>query len=147
MQTVNLAGTINGNTGNTSVVGLGTTFLTDFSVGERLRVNATNYLITAIANNVAMTVSAPITGGNTTATYSKVYTTGQLIDLSHSTVTVVSNTQFIVDFGRAIASGAPQTLIATYPVIRNQAYEIKKSVRNGTYVKIDCSSNTSGPIS
>ena len=145
LQTANLAGTVNGNTGNTSVVGLGTSFTTDFSVGERVRINSTNYLITAIANNVAMTVGAAISSGNTSATYSKVYNTGQIIDLSHSTVTAVSNTQFVVDLGHAISSGAPQTLIATYPVIRNQAYESKKNVRNGTFVKIDCSANTTGP--
>lgn len=72
---------------------------------------------------------------------------GSVLNLANSTVTVVSNTQFVVDLGYAISSGAPQTLVATYPVIRSEANEIKKNVHRGTYVKIDCSSvGTTGPF-
>ena len=143
----NLAGTVNGNTGNTSVVGSGTSFTTDFNPGELIRIDSVNYTVESIANNTLMAVNAAISGGSPTSNYSKAYSAGSVIDLSTATVTAVSNTQFTVSLGFSVASGAPQTLIATYPVIRSAAYEIKKDVHKDTFVKIDCSSaGASGPF-
>lgn len=137
--TNDLAGTVNGASGNTSLIGTGTSFTTNFKIGEYVDVAGTPYRITNISNNTLMTVHTNVTGGSGTASYSKMIIAGNALDLTNSVVTVVSNTQFIVDTGHSFASGAPQTLIATYPVLRSEAYEIKKDVRRGTYVKIDCS--------
>lgn len=89
------------------------------------------------------TTANMVTAGNTSIV------AGTVLNLANATVTVASNTQFIVNLGYSISSGAPQSLIATYPVIRGEANEIKKEVNRNTYVKIDCSNNaatTTGPF-
>lgn len=145
----NLAGTVNANTGNTTVLGTGTSFTTNFTVGQYINLNGVGLRrITAIANTTSLTVNAAVSGGSATATYNKAFIAGTTFDLTNSTVTAVSNTQFIVNLGFSISSGAPQTLVATYPVIRTGAYEAKKEKKAGTYVKIDCATNvntTKGP--
>jgi hypothetical protein len=140
----NLAGTVNGNSGNTSIIGVGTSFINDFTIGEVIRVANTNYRVGSIANNTFMTVNQNVTGGAANNTYAKSYAAGSILDLTTSTVTAISNTQFSIDLGYAVSTGAPQTLVATYPVIRNQAYEIKKDVRKDTLIKIDCANNVAG---
>lgn len=145
--TGNLPGTINSNTGNTTILGTGTSFTTGFKPGEFIRTGTTNYRVVSIANNTSMTVHTNVSGGTTTASYSKFYPAGSQIDLESATVTAVSNTQFTIGLGTTIATGAPQTLIASYPVIRGEAYEVKKQVNKGTFVKVDCSTaGTTGPF-
>lgn len=91
-------------------------------------------LSTSNKEKINIATTAPMTG----------YQTGINLDLSlpNVTVTAVSNTQFIVNLGHSIDSGAPQTLVANYPVVRTEANEIKKQVVRGTYVKIDCNTTT-----
>lgn len=146
IQTADLTGTVDGNSGNTSIIGVGTTFTSDFSVGERIRISSTDYRITNISNNTLMTVHTNVTGGGASDSYSKFIPALSVLNLNNATVNAVSNTQFTVGIGTTVASGAPQTLIATYPVIRGEAYEIKKDVHYGTFVRINCSSNTTGPF-
>lgn len=144
LQGDNLPGTVNGNSGNTTVVGTGTTFTSHFTAGEIIRIGSTNYTVQDVANNTHLTVNANVTGGGATANYSKAWNAGTIFDLTNAVVTAVSNTQFTVSLGSAITVGAPQTLIASYPVLRTEAYETKKDVKKDTFVRIDCANNSGG---
>lgn len=153
LYTANLTGTVNSATvGNTNILtGTTTTFTTQYHVGEIVRVSAnstSHYLrtITGISNNTTMTLSAAIVQANATAVHSKYYEAGRTIDLTDATVTALSNTQFTVQLTDSFASGAPQTVYASYPVLRTGATETKKNVKKSRYVKINCNTGgTTGP--
>jgi len=158
IQTVNLTGTIQSQTsstaaGSNTIVGTGTTFLTDFAVGDTIRVAAnttSEYFrrVVNIANNTHMAVNQSIAQANAAATYNKVWTAGSVLPLESANVNVISQTQFSVSLGYSLTGTVPQTVAACYPVLRTQAVEAKKEVRKNRFVRISCANNvatTTGP--
>lgn len=139
LETAPKTGTVSFTTGSANVIGVGTSFTTEYVVGDNIKAGAAIGKIKTITNNTHAVLI-----GNSGATvaaspHSKFYQAGAVIDLSSSTtvVNVISNTQFTVTMGENYAVGAPQTLTASYPVMRTQAVEMKKTVQRNLYVKID----------
>lgn len=146
--TANLVGNVAINSGNTSIVGSGTTFQTDLKVGQNLRlyVNSTSQpirSIVSITSNTVLNIDAPITGANAATKIQKYYVDGSPIPLT--SVTITSNTSFTANVGAVLDSGT-QTVYLQYPVYRNQATAIPKIVKKSQFVKIDCSNNIANSI-
>lgn len=139
-------GTVNSTTTGNTLTGSSTLFTTQYKVGESIRVsaNTTNHfvrMVMAIANNTSMTLNAPIAVANTTAAHRKYWEGGTHLDLSSNVdVNVISNTQFSVTLGSTtFESGAPQTVYASFPILRSQAVAATKTPKKNRLVKIDCS--------
>lgn len=148
-----LTGTVNSTTTGNTLTGTGTTFTTQYAVGEMIRVsaNTTNHFhrtVMAIANNTSLTVNGSFAGGNAVASHAKYYQQGHVLNLANGvTVTALSNTQFTVDIASTtLAAGAPQTVYASFPVLRTQAVPARKSVKRNRFVKINCSNNAATSV-
>jgi hypothetical protein len=145
------AGSVNATTTGNTLVGTGTAFTTDYKIGQmaQIRNGSNNFIrtVVSIANNTQLELDAPIVSANTAAQHRRYFPAGHILDLSdNAVVTVNSNTQFTVALSSTtFETGAPQTTYASYPVLRAQAVETKKTVKKSRYVKIDCTSNVAGP--
>lgn len=150
--TANLTGTVSVNTSTTNVTGTSTTFSTTFKVGEYLRVThqgGDEYRrVVSIANNTMMVVASAFSQTNTAANFGKLYPEGTHVDLSEndSSVVITGNTTFAVNtyLGRGVNLASTANVAVSYPVLKYNAYPLGKTVRKGTYVKIDCSTNAGG---
>lgn len=85
LETVNLTGTVSA-TSNTTITGSGTTFDLDFVVGETIRFNGTNNVITAIISNTSLVVGSPVTVSSNT--YTRVHPAGSVISLDNNNRTI-----------------------------------------------------------
>jgi hypothetical protein len=158
--TANLTGTLSyANTTNV-VTGTGTSFTTQFVVGDTVMIQTDNTpsfqlkLVTLVSNNTSMRIASPIAlAANTAAAFRKYYMGGHVVNLADfgGSITVLSNTQFTVDTNLDLGAGnltSGGTVYAQYPVLRSQAVATGKQINKSTFVKIDCSNNvggTSGP--
>lgn len=135
--TANNAGLVTA-TGNTILLGSGTTFANDYVVGGAIRFgNGDVRGVVAIANNTQMTLNASQTvAANTHSTY---FPQGSMMDLTGSggSIVVSSNTQFTASIGKTLASGS-QTVYGTFPILRTQAAGARKQINKDRYVKINC---------
>lgn len=154
--TANLTGTVNSTTGganSTTLTGSGTSFTTVLKTGDIVRVSGNStahYLrtVTNVGNNTVIELSSAIAHTNTGAVVAKYFPAGHVFDLANgAVVTALSNTQFSVQLtGVTFANGAPQTVNASYPVLRTGAVEAKKTANKNRYVKINCNTGgTTGP--
>lgn len=145
--TANLDGTISISDTVATIEGTSTTFDTDYVVGSLMRVNVNSSAqeirrIVSISNSTYLTINEPFSVANTTANYQKFFIVGSPLPLT--SVTIDSNTQFTAALSYDLDSGS-QSVYASYPVRRTEAQPISKVVRKARYVKIDCTSNTTGP--
>lgn len=149
-----LTGTVDSNTNLADTLsGTSSLFTTQYRPGELVRISAnttSHYIrrVVSIANNTSMTINAPIAQANATAAHRKYFPAGSILNLAANTaVTAISNTQFSVDLNPVtFESGAPQTIYASYPVLRTQAVQATKNVAKDIYVKINCNTNSGGIV-
>lgn len=143
--TSNNMGTVNSTTTGVQLIGSGSTFTTSYAVGDYIQVNANssvNYIrkIVSIANNTSINLDASVNHANVVATHAKFFPQGHVLDLSGSaSINVLSNTQFSLSTGLSFSGGTPQTIYASYPILRSSAVPAKKSVKKSIVVKINCS--------
>lgn len=144
--TTSKAGTVNSTTTGNNLIGTSTVFQSDYVVGDTVRVAAnstSSYVrtVVSIASNTSMQLNAPIAQANALAVHSKYFDAGRVLNLtSGADVVVISNTQFSVNLANTtFDAGAPQTVYATFPVLRTQAVAATKIPRKTRFVKIDCS--------
>lgn len=138
--------------GTSQLVGLGTKFLR-MNVGDKIQLsgNGSFYYVTAIANNLYLTVDSLLPATVSTNTIYKIYKSGDLIDLNgigsdsgaQRTITA-TDTSLKFDIKETFPGVFYATV--TYPIVRTGALEIKKNLNVSRYVKIDCSNNTTGVI-
>lgn len=145
--TSNLASTVSITNGSPVVTGtLTTTFLTDFKVGSLIRIDTGGSphiaTVTAVANDSSLTISNVPSTSNSASNYQLYFIEGSALPLAN--VTIVSNTQFTANLGYTLDS-SDQTVYASYPVNRTEAQPVPKVIRKSRFVKINCTSNTTGP--
>lgn len=149
-----LSGTITSNTGRV-LTGSGT-FFNRLNPGDKIEIKGITgtFFIESIASDTSLTLSANVTSGNTIAgnTYTKVYKTGDVIDLTTKGSTAGA-TRTVSATSSTLSFDLKETLFATtaatisYRVSSEQAQEIDKVLRPDRFVKIDCSSaGTTGPF-
>lgn len=145
--TGNLPGTVT--VAGTTVTGLGTDFNDKFIAGDMVRINGAVRRVDSIANATSMTISSTVSASANV--YQKYYVAGHVVNTSDfgGTITVLSNTQFIVDTNLDANTGsldATQTVYAQYPVLRTQAVQTAKEIKKNRFVKIDCSNNVANTV-
>lgn len=156
VETANLTGSVSINTTSQNVNGTGTNFSAHFQPGEFIRVthqSGDEYRrVVTVANNTRMVLNDVFTVANSSATYGKIYPMGTHVDLSNTgaTVAITGNTTFAINSNLGLGAALPGTanVAVTYQVQKYNSYPMGKVVHKGTFVKIDCATNsatTKGP--
>lgn len=141
--------------GSSNVTGNGTTFLTDYMVGDFITINTVTRRISFIGNNTFMTVGTPFanTFSAVTNNHVKTFPAGIPIDFSKSNGTInrsitASSSSATFTLGEVV-SGAFNAFVYL-DVLRSSTVPIKKNINKHVYVAINCAShsaNTVGPWS
>ncbi len=144
--TANLSGNVTVTSGNTTIVGSGTSFTTELRAGGFIRVGAAGaalYRINTISNNTIMTIYQTPGASYSGNVYQEFFLGGTILDLSGSgkTINIISNTQFSVSTGYTLDT--TQTVYGQYSVQRTLAVHASKAINKNRLVKIDCSNNAS----
>jgi Domain of unknown function (DUF4815) len=150
---VGISGTAAAGAGTNSLVGSGTKF-SRLNVGDKFQLSGNNlsYQVTSITDDTHLTVDVALPAVALGNTLSKVYRNGDMIDLSSIGVAngvsrSVSATPTTLQFDLKETYPSVFYVTVSYPVERSTALEIKKTLKAGRYVKIDCSSaGVTGPF-
>lgn len=150
---VTIPGTAASGAGTNSLVGSGTKF-SRFNVGDKIQLSGNNfsYFVTSITDDTHLTVNANLPATTLGNTLNKVYRTGDMIDLSSIGVAnglsrSATSTPTTLQFDLKESYPGVFYVTVSYPVARSTALEIKKTLKAGRYVKIDCSTaGVSGPF-
>ena len=151
---VALTGTVTGSISTNTLTGSSTKF--EFlNVGDKIEIAgiANTFTIASITSNTAMTLTSNLPSNATTATFYKVYKTGDLIDLTTKGLDAgvertITSTPTTLTFNLRETYGSTKSATVTYRVARTSAREIKKLLRPDRFVKINCATaGTTGPFS
>ena len=150
--TANLSGTITAYTTNSYILGSSTTFNTDLSIGDQIKIdpagNAYVKTVTQIINSTAMMVDSPSLSLSAN-TYAKTYIAGKIIPVSStqtgpkSYVYVTNTTSFTIS-----SQELPKTNMSVdvfYDVNRSSVIPATKTIKKNRFVKINTSGNIKGP--
>lgn len=141
------SGTVNISTLTTNVEGTGTSFLTNYSVGDYfIPTGGAPRRIINIANNTNMTVEANNSITNTAITFLKHYPANEVIPFtsrSNRTITA-SGPVLTASLGETLNTTLNATAI--YNVQRSPALQLTKNINKNTVVKIDTSTNVGGNL-
>lgn len=150
-------GTCFGTAACNAITGIGTDF-TRFNVGDKIEFRNSNqtFFINTISSATAMTLTENLPGGFVLSgnNYFKAYKVGDVIDLTtkgfesgSSRIVQTIDTQMTIDLSESFSGDIPNSLI-TYQVVRRQAKEVTKLLRDNRYVKIHVGSQPSprGPF-
>ena len=134
-------GNVDSVSGNT-IVGDGTSFLTDFVVGDYFISNTHIRQVTSIANNTSMSFSgSSFTPG---ATLTRVYPKNVPLPMSTRqgiTATVTGN-NLEIDIGLTIESSEDASVVVTLE--KDDAAPVEKTARRNAFIKIDVDTNDDG---
>lgn len=135
---------------NTVVTGVGTTFTTEYTVGDYITIDGDVRRITLIANNTYLKIDSNASYSNTGATHSKKFINGVPIALDRSgrSIVVNSTTEVEIDINETFDSSGTLAAVVYHAAKRSSAQPIIKDIKKARYVKIDCSNSsfgTSGP--
>lgn len=141
----NLSGTVSISSGCTVVTGTGTSFTTQLTVGEDIRVSNSStsvvYNVNAVTNSTSLILSQ--TPADTYASYNlqHYYPEGHIFKLV--AVNVASGSlSFVANAGVSFDT-ANFTVNGSYPVTKSTSTGASKVSKQSTFVKIDCSANAS----
>lgn len=142
----NLTGTITVTSGQTNATGSSTLFLTEYSVGDYIKIGTLDpRLVISIANNTQLTIANTFGGSKTANTHVKTYVAGAPIDMGRSGRSIsVSGSTATLTLDTSITE-EPDTafdISVFYNVNRSATVAIDKVVNKEVYVKIKCSNNT-----
>lgn len=145
VSTANIAGTINLNSTNTTIVTSGLN--TYFANNEFIKLQSgagIDFRRVVSVNATAMVIDAVPSATNTAANFAKHFPAGYAIPMDNGTypgtrqVNVTSNTTFEVSTGAAAAAALTSTanVVVQYRMLRTQATQAKKDVAKERYVKL-----------
>lgn len=139
----NLTGTVNLVSTANTLLGNGTSFLTQLAVGDHFIANTEIHRICSISNNTVATIESNATSTATTQEFSRVYPAYRAIPLNHSiltrTVNVDSNSNTLTfSLGENLATA--QTVVVSYNVNRPTAVSLTKTLSADQIVKLSMSS-------
>jgi hypothetical protein len=151
--TIDLGGgvnTVNVYNTNTAVRGTsGTNFVTQFSLGDQILVGADVRTVTSITNSTFMSVDAAFSANSSGNQYKKTFLAGKILPIIQSTsgtsgyVNVTNSTSFTIVSGYAPATNMPVDVI--FDAEKKQVVPAKKDIKKDRFVKINTSTNPSGP--
>ena len=149
----NATGTVTLSTTNTLAVGVGTSFLSDFKVGDFIKVNNTTTpssnvvrQIIAIGNNTSMNLnslpSVNITTNSAVIFYPAMYPLALESRADRSITITGSGKTATLNITKTLASTV--NAIAVYSVLKTNAVPVTKTINRDLFVKIHTSNNTAG---
>lgn len=151
-QSNTLPGTVAVTTTSNAVVGTSTFFPNNFHIGNLLKVGTEVRVVTSVNSNTSLSIDAPFTVANASASYYEAIIAGKVI--AHSeTITgnngifITNSTNFSVrtDLSLATSSG----VMVIYDVLRTSAIPASKQINKDRWVKIQANTNVNptGPYS
>lgn len=145
-QTANLTGNVAITSSANSVTGTGTSFLSEYRVGDYITVNGDEGLIASIANNTFLRCEYNFTTTNSNSTHAKSFPVGQPIPLSNRNgrTIVCTTSTATLNLGETISSAF--NIDVFYDVRRYNTVPIRKVIQRNVVVKIDCSTNDAGKV-
>lgn len=154
-QSANLTGTVSGNTTNTTLVGTGTSFSTQFSYGEIIKIDhgATSELryVAGSVTNTSLILDAPLATANASAKYAKYFPAGYRFPLDNSfvgnrQVNIISDTSAAITVGTDVVGTLSNSIPVRvqHDILRTSALPIAKSINKNRFVKINTANNTAG---
>lgn len=144
----NKTGNVSISSVNTSVIGVSSSFTSDYFVGDYIYTDAFTARIVSIANNTYMTVDSPFSSNGTALTHQKVFIQGNqipFVNIPSRSMSIGSNTLSIA-LGESISS--PFNIEVCHDLVRSQTTSIKKNINNNVFVKINLANSafgTTGP--
>lgn len=151
---ITLSGTVAGTNGAYTFSGTSTAFSTQLNDWDRVVINGAYYYVNGTPTSATtLNVRNQITTGSVSANVIKrSYLAGDIIDLTSrgtngSTRTAsVSGQTLSIGLNELSSITGSVACVLTYPVERNTAREIKKSLNPNIYVKIDCTGFTANQL-
>jgi hypothetical protein len=144
--TANKSGTVS-NSNSTVLVGSGTSFLTDYVIGDYIYIGGSvPGRVYSIANNTYMQVQSPLGAGVTANTHAKLYPTGVPIAIANhptQTITVTSGNTVTINLNDTFTSNSI-TGTVYFDAVRVHAAPIQKNINYNSIVTINCSNNAGG---
>ena len=145
-----LSGTVSVYSVNTYVLGSSSTFLSDYNIGQMIKVGSDIRTITSISNNTVLNVDSAFSSNASAQSYYNVYLKGQLVPIVYNVgyghpgyVSVTNTTSFTVQSGLRPSGSVSCDMV--YDVLRTQVIPAKKVINKNCYVKISTSNNSAGP--
>jgi hypothetical protein len=144
-----LTGTVNVTSTSTIVRGNSTTFLSDFTPGDIVKIDGAKRIVTSVANNIYMTVDGNLAYTNNTTAYRKNYANGKIIPSTrglsgpNTYVTIDDSTTLTIHSGQFPNTSVPVDV--SYIVKRTVTTPAKKLIKKRRFVKINTASNIKGP--
>lgn len=148
----NNSGTITTYTANGYVLGSGTTFLSEYNVGDFIAANTGTTIekrrITSIVSNLDLNVDSAFVVANSGKAHQKFFAAGAPINFGSSSTRTMSanNTAITLQLGTGDTPNNSSSFQCSvyYDVLRASTYPVAKAINRNTFVKIDTSNNAGG---
>lgn len=138
--TTALSGTVATLLYSNTIIGTGTSFSTQYNVGDYFKVagGADTYLITAITSNTQMQIAVNATATLSGQNHYTAFRQGVAINLAppSRTIQVTGTNSFVVNLGGTISSAAAATVYYDYQFGETAEPSIRTKTANTYYVKI-----------
>ena len=131
----------------TTVTGHGNTnFLTDFTIGDNIKVNSIVRTVTAITNSSSLTVDSTWGSNTTGLAYYKSFINGKVINFSaFGNINVTNSTSFTIVTGANNLSGSLNVNVF-YDVLRQSSVTpATKVINKNQFVRLYVGNNAAGP--
>lgn len=143
------SGTLQIYSDNTTVNGTSTSFLTNYMVGDYIKVNGESREITFIANNTRLTVNKFFSANASAQTHVKSFPVGVPIDFSKTNGTIsrsVTATSSTATFTLGETLSGSFNATTYFDTFRGATVPIAKQIRKNVYVAINCQSHSTTSI-
>jgi hypothetical protein len=129
---------------NTAVTGTGTSFFTDYVIGDTIYINGGYNTVVSITNNVIMNVDSPATSNASGLTVQKAFIAGDPIPFANYGNRSISISGNTVTFNLVDVPTSAFNAQVSLTVNRASTVAAKKVFNNNVFIKIDCSSHPNG---
>jgi len=137
-------GTVSINATSANIVGSGTTFLSQYQVGDYFLSSANTRRVVSITSDTSMTVDSVFSGAAAGLSHQKVWPAGVPINFSAASrnITITTGTTATVSLGET--SNADFTSSVYFNTLRLNTVPIAKQIKRSTYVRIQANSHYAG---
>jgi hypothetical protein len=142
-------GTVTTYTTNTLVLGVSTTFASDYVVGDFIYFITTGETkkITSVVNNTILYVDSNYVVAAVANTHKKAFVNGVPINFGTIQTRTANTTTNVLKLNLAETADSAFNATVYYSVLRANSYPIKKVINKNAFVKINVGTNTTGPWS
>lgn len=145
-QTANKTGTVNVTSGANTVAGTGTSFLTEYRVGDYIKVGSLTNQISGITNATSLSVTTNWASSLAANVHCRFFPNNTPVALSSNTASIkvdaVDTSQVVVNLGETLAASMTSTVSCT---VRASDFRRNKTLTNNAYVRIANTSLAASP--